>query len=131
MNFFPPNYLSHFYTIAILKGNWKKKKVGQNNLKVTLLLSQNCGNIIKIDKNCKMIKKTPFSKLQKLISPLIVNKFLKFLLKNEVERYINTWEHLKLKKKKFSGANMGSQWKTSPKGVNWGGGVTPPLNMGF
>ena len=82
----------------------KNKKVGQNNLKVTLLLSQNCGNIIKIDKNCKMMKKTQFLKLQKLISPLIVNEFLNFLLENEVERYINNTELLKLEKKK-------NQWR--------------------
>ena len=53
----------------------------------------------KLTKIVKWWKKTQFSKLKKLISPLIVNKFLKFLLKDEVKRYINTWELLKLKKK--------------------------------
>ena len=47
-----------------------------------------------------MMKKTQFLKLKKLISALIVNKFLNFLLENEVERYIKNQELLKLEKKK-------------------------------
>ena len=50
-----------------------------------------------------MIKNTIFE-TKKLISPLIVNKFLNFLLENEVKRYINNGELLKLEKKK-------NQWR--------------------
>ena len=40
---------------------------------------------------------------------LIVNKFLNFLLENEVERYINNWELLKLEKKKNQWRLQGGQ----------------------
>ena len=86
MNLFPPNII---FTFNQHGKETEKKKVGQNPLEVSLKLSQNCRNlpkIVKIDKNCQMMKKTQFLKLQKLISPLIVNEFLNFLLENEVKR---------------------------------------------
>ena len=70
----------------------EKKKVGQNHLEVPLKLPQNCQNfpkIVEIAKNFQMMKKTQLLKLKKLISALIVDKFLNFLFENEVERYIN------------------------------------------